>query len=93
MDSFLPRHGAFPLQTKEVLEAMRDDYQAGEVGVLKADGGASQNNLLLQIQADHLQVCPSASEKDWDGAVVSSPVCLQLPLPPADFSSLDLMSR
>jgi glycerol kinase len=35
---------------------MRDDYRAGEVEILKADGGASQNNLLLQIQADHLQV-------------------------------------
>jgi len=50
----------FYVQTKEVLEAMRDDYRAGEVEVLKADGGASQNNLLLQIQADHLQVCQMA---------------------------------
>ncbi len=48
------------MQTKEVLEAMRDDYRAGEVEILKADGGASQNDLLLQIQADHLQVCKTA---------------------------------
>lgn len=44
------------MQTREVLDAMRDDYYKEEVELLKVDGGASCNNLLMQIQADFLQV-------------------------------------
>jgi glycerol kinase len=38
------------LQCFEVLEAMRSD--AGALGAIKVDGGASANNLLMQMQAD-----------------------------------------
>lgn len=41
-------------QTKEVLDAMKDDAKAVEV--LKVDGGASNNNLLMQMQADTIQL-------------------------------------
>ena len=42
------------LQNVEILEAMRKD--AGTLTVLKVDGGASQNNLLMHMQADFLDV-------------------------------------
>jgi glycerol kinase len=42
-------------QTRDVVESMRD--AAGrEITALRADGGAAANNVLLQIQADQLQV-------------------------------------
>lgn len=44
-------------QSRDVLDAMRKD--AGDeldLHVLRVDGGASVNNLLLQVQADLLQV-------------------------------------
>ena len=44
------------LQTREVLEAMKDEAEAGAVKLLRVDGGASTNDLLMQIQADALQV-------------------------------------
>ena len=44
------------VQTREVLDAMKDDYYKEQVSLLKVDGGASCNNLLMQIQADFLQV-------------------------------------
>lgn len=44
------------VQTREVLDAMKDDYCKQEVTHLKVDGGASGNDLLMQIQADYLQV-------------------------------------
>lgn len=42
-------------QTREVLEAMNADSGV-DLSVLKVDGGMVQNNLLMQIQADVLQV-------------------------------------
>lgn len=45
------------MQTKEVLDAMKDDNDGKAVELLKVDGGASRNGLLMQIQADALQVC------------------------------------
>ncbi len=42
------------LQNVEILEAMKKD--AGALTVLKVDGGASQNNLLMHMQADFLDV-------------------------------------
>ncbi len=42
-------------QTRDVVESMRD--AAGrEVTALRADGGAAANDLVLQLQADQLQV-------------------------------------
>ena len=38
-------------QVNDVLEAMKEDA-GSEIAVLRVDGGASANNLLLQIQAD-----------------------------------------
>jgi glycerol kinase len=46
---------AMAFQTRDVVDAMRTD--AGlEITELKADGGASANDLLMQIQADLLEV-------------------------------------
>ena len=42
------------LQNVEILAAMKAD--AGALNVLKVDGGAAQNNLLMQMQADFLDV-------------------------------------
>jgi glycerol kinase len=42
------------LQNVEILEAMKGD--AGALTVLKVDGGASQNNLLMSMQSDFLDV-------------------------------------
>ena len=45
------------MQTREVLEAMLADVGRGAFEVLLVDGGASQNGLLMQLQADAIQVC------------------------------------
>jgi glycerol kinase len=42
------------LQNVEILQAMKKD--AGALTVLKVDGGAAANDLLMQIQADYLDV-------------------------------------
>lgn len=42
-------------QTREVVDAMRADSGC-ELALLHADGGASRNGLLMQLQADALQV-------------------------------------
>lgn len=42
-------------QTRDVLDAMQQDSGI-ELGMLKVDGGASANNLLMQFQADILDV-------------------------------------
>ncbi|RPJ00658.1 MAG: glycerol kinase [Chloroflexi bacterium] len=46
---------AIALQSKDVLDAMRQDAQA-ELWALRVDGGAAKNDLLMQIQADVLNV-------------------------------------
>ena len=47
---------AICFQTRDVLEAMRKDADMTHLQCLFVDGGASQNNLLMQMQADILQV-------------------------------------
>ena len=47
---------AICFQTLDVLRAMAADAGAAPLRVLFVDGGASQNALLLQMQADLLQV-------------------------------------
>ena len=42
-------------QSKDVLEAMRQDSQI-EITSMKVDGGACANNFLLQFQSDLLQM-------------------------------------
>jgi glycerol kinase len=42
-------------QTRDVIDAMKD-VAGRDVSRLRADGGASANDLLLQLQADQLQV-------------------------------------
>jgi glycerol kinase len=46
---------AMSFQTRDVVEAMCD-ASGREVKALRADGGASSNDLLMQLQADQLQV-------------------------------------
>ncbi len=48
------------MQTKEVLDAMLKDAKMPSFKLLRVDGGASQNNLLMQMQADAIQVRLSA---------------------------------
>ena len=43
-------------QAREVMDAMQKDADFSQVQLLKVDGGASNNNLLMQMQADALQV-------------------------------------
>jgi len=43
------------LQNYELLEAMKEDF-GQKISLIKVDGGASSNNLLMQIQADFLGV-------------------------------------
>ena len=45
------------MQTREVVDAMRQDADLSQLKCLKVDGGASRNSLLMQLQADALQVC------------------------------------
>ena len=45
------------VQTKEVLQAMLKDAKQPSFKLLRVDGGASRNNLLMQLQADAIQVC------------------------------------
>jgi glycerol kinase len=42
------------LQNRDILESMRKDF--GSLSVLKVDGGASANDLLMQMQSDLLDV-------------------------------------
>lgn len=46
---------AIAFQTKEVLEIMEKETKE-KIKVLRVDGGASENDLLLQIQADFLRI-------------------------------------
>ena len=43
-------------QAREVIDAMQKDAHFSQIQLLKVDGGASNNNLLMQMQADALQV-------------------------------------
>jgi len=43
-------------QAREVIDAMQKDAHCSQIQLLKVDGGASNNNLLMQMQADALQV-------------------------------------
>lgn len=47
---------AICFQTRDVLEAMKQDADMSALACLFVDGGASQNDLLMQMQADVLQV-------------------------------------
>ena len=51
---------AIAFQTVDVLEAVRGDSTL-KVDRLRVDGGASKNNLLMQIQVRCRPRCPSAS--------------------------------
>lgn len=68
------------MQTKEVLDAMKDDNNGKAIDVLKVDGGASKNSLLMQIQADVLQASiqhlfasnrSAVDAGDWQGVAQS----------------------
>ena len=54
---YIAEHGLeMVLQTREVVDAMRQDADLSQLKCLKVDGGASRNGLLMQLQADALQV-------------------------------------
>lgn len=42
---------------------MQKDADFSQVQLLKVDGGASNNNLLMQMQADALQVSPKLASR------------------------------
>lgn len=81
---------AICFQTRDVLEAMRQDADCRELRALFVDGGASQNDLLMQVsRAPHscygLGVAPShpmvakgsiALCPLWGGSVSSWTVCV-----------------
>lgn len=46
-------------QTKEVLDAMVQDAGRDGFSLLRVDGGASRNDVLMQLQADAIQVLRS----------------------------------
>lgn len=46
------------MQAREVMDAMQNDADFSEVKLLRVDGGASHNDLLMQMQANALQVWP-----------------------------------
>ncbi|KIZ04063.1 glycerol kinase [Monoraphidium neglectum] len=50
---------AICFQTREVLDAMRADADVSHMSVLRVDGGAAKNDLLMQLQADILHVAVS----------------------------------
>ena len=56
---------AWTQQAREVMDAMEKDSQFSQIKLLRVDGGAANNNLLMQMQADTLQVlqrpCMSAT--------------------------------
>jgi ribulose kinase len=60
-------------QTKEVLDAMVADAGREGFSLLRVDGGASRNSLLMQLQADAIQVPPSITcspppwQRVWHG--------------------------
>ncbi|GBF97483.1 glycerol kinase-like [Raphidocelis subcapitata] len=47
---------AICFQTREVLDAMRADADMSHMAVLRVDGGAAKNDLLMQLQSDLLHV-------------------------------------
>ena len=55
-------------QTEDVISAMNADMEAfygdgerGKIALLKVDGGASNNNLLMQMQSDFSGICVQSS--------------------------------
>ena len=70
---------ATAFQTREVLEAMNSDSGVN-LTVLKVDGGMVQNDLLMQIQADVLQVPvirPKVAETTALGAAYAAGLAVQ----------------
>ena len=50
------------MQAREVMDAMQNDADFSEVKLLRVDGGASHNDLLMQMQANALQVRPACAD-------------------------------
>lgn len=66
---------AICFQTREVLDAMRADADVSHMGVLRVDGGAAKNDLLMQLQSDllHVPVCrPKFQETTALGAALAA---------------------
>eukprot|EP00798_Chlamydomonas_sp_ICE-L_P019246 gene19246-25876_t len=66
---------AICFQTREVLDAMRMDADLGDLTILRVDGGCTKNDLLMQLQADILQIPvlrPQLQETTALGAALAS---------------------
>lgn len=61
------------MQAREVMDAMQKDADFSKVQLLKVDGGASNNNLLMQMQADALQVGPHLERQALQSCNTDSP--------------------
>ncbi|GGG93217.1 glycerol kinase [Polaribacter pacificus] len=67
-------------QSKDVIEAMQEDAQI-KINILKVDGGAAENNLLMQFQADLLDAVvqrPKITETTVMGAAYLAGICVGL---------------
>lgn len=72
---------AICFQTREVLDAMKKDASNLDLKVLRVDGGASNNNLLMQMQADILGlpvIRPPSVETTVAGAAISAGLAVGL---------------
>ena len=56
---------AICFQTREVLEAMRKDADVAGLKLLRVDGGASRNDLLMQMQVEGLGGCGGGGGDLW----------------------------
>lgn len=68
---------AICFQTRDVIDAMRKDADGMELGALRVDGGATANNLLMQLQADLLGVPvvrPADIETTARGAAIAAAI-------------------
>ncbi len=62
-------------QAREVMEAMQKDAHFSQIQLLKVDGGASNNNLLMQMQADALQVQHCCNTSDCNTGISHDSSC------------------
>lgn len=65
------------MQAREVMDAMQKDADFSEIKLLRVDGGASHNDLLMQMQANALQVS-SARAASCCICFHSRPTCIAL---------------
>ncbi|MGD8328518.1 MAG: glycerol kinase GlpK [Acidobacteriota bacterium] len=80
---------AIAFQVADLLDAMREDTGL-DIAALRVDGGACANNLLMQIQADLLQIAvlrPAVTETTALGAALLAGLAVGFWQSPADLES------